>query len=91
MSKYHVLVDNDANIIAACFTKNGNWTNKTNVTKEALEAVRDHLLMMSAKQQMVLGYAWNYPDGKTLVLKIEERMEEENEDRSDTDRAGDGT
>ena len=72
MGKYHVLVDKDGIINAACFTKNGNWTNKTDVTTEALEAVRDHLIIISTKEKKNIAFRWEYPDGRVIVLRLDE-------------------
>ena len=47
------------------------WKNRTDVTDEAIHAVRDHLMMKAkeAKQDW-FGYEWDRKDGKKVVLKV---------------------
>ena len=73
MADFHVKLDKEGNIVAGTITKNGVMNNKSIVTGEAFEAVRDHLLFESQKQQQDIAYAWTYKDGKTLILKLEQK------------------
>ena len=77
MAEYHVKVNNEGNIIAGTMTKTGKFTNSSIVTSEALEAARDHLLYMTVKENTPIAYSWNYPNGKTLIMKLEEKETEE--------------
>ena len=73
MATYHVQFNREeGNILAGTQTKTGKWQNSSVVTEEAMAAVRDHLLYLSAKEKQDIQYAWNYNNGKTLVLKLEQ-------------------
>ena len=51
MATYSVNVNSDGGIIAGVTSKTGKFTNSSVVTNEALAAVRDHLLMVTMKEQ----------------------------------------
>ena len=72
MATYHVRTNKEGEIIAGTLSKTEKWTNSTVVTEEALAAVRDHLITMSQKESKAMAYAWEYTNGKTLLLKLEE-------------------
>ena len=82
MATYHVGCDNDNVIYAGTQTKTGSWNNKSDVTTETLEAVRNHFLNLAAKEQTnEVGYRWEYDNGATVFLKIviEQKEPKENE------------
>lgn len=72
MAEYHVKINKEGNIIAGTLSKTGKWTNSSVVTEEVLAAARDHLLLMTNHEKTAISYAWSYPNGKTLLLKLEE-------------------
>lgn len=48
------------------------WREKSCVTDEAIEAVRDFFVQESKKDgNNEFGYSWDTKDGKTVTLKIE--------------------
>ena len=77
MAEYHVKINNEGGIIAGTVSKAGKFTNSSVVTDEALAAVRDHLLMVIQKEGKSMAYCWNYPNGKSIILKLEEQDTEE--------------
>ena len=86
---YHIGLDDEGKIIIGTKTKTGKWNNKTEVTAEALAATRDHLLKMIAKEKQDIYYGWQYSNGKTVLLKLEEKntsdiKEQPNESTEDT-------
>ena len=72
MANFRVGLDKDGSIIAGTKTKNDTWNNKSIVTEEALAAVRDHLIVMAQKESCA-AYKWDYTNGKTIILSIEEK------------------
>ena len=74
---YHIGLTEDGAIQIGTKTKTGKWSKTENATDEALCAVRDHLLIATQKENKPICYAWNYPNGKTLLLKLEEKDTEE--------------
>ena len=80
MADYHVKVNKDGAILAGTITKTGAWNHNSEVTEEALIAVRDHFIALSVKENKDVGYAWQYPNGKTLILKLEEQDTEKVEE-----------
>ena len=42
------------------------------MTKEVLEAARDHLLVMSEKQKENTAYCWPLEDGNAIMLQVKE-------------------
>ena len=53
------------------------WRNKTDVTDEALCAVRDYLYNEAIKEnQTIWGYEWDRKDGKVveLIVKIRDKI-----------------
>lgn len=73
MAEYHVKLNENGDIIAGSTTKSGKFSNSSIVTEETLAAVRDHLLRLIANKKQDMMYAWNYPNGKTILLKLEEK------------------
>lgn len=70
MSEYHVSCGMFG-IYAGTIKKNGTeWKDKTCVTDEAIEAVRDWLVAKAKEEkQGFFGYSWKTKDGKLVVLK----------------------
>ena len=86
MAEYHVGFNSEnGSILGGTKTKTGKWQNKSEVTEEAMAAVRDHLLYLTARENKAISYGWQYPNGKTILLKLEEQDSEniKNEDGSD--------
>ena len=72
--------------IYAGILKNANeWKNKTPVTDEAIEAVRDWLFQNMPKDQNVNGYAWMLKDGREvqLIVKVIEQKQEKKEEKDE--------
>ena len=82
MAQYDVRLSKDG-IEAGMLNKNGQWHSGSDVTEKAFEVVRDHLLRLTAQQQHDVAYAWNYTNGKTLLLKLEEKDTEQLENKQD--------
>lgn len=77
---YHVGCNPDNGMIYAGTTnkKMDKWTNKSEVTEEALAAVRDHLFAIACKEQVKeLGYHWDAEDGSMIILKVVSMSKEE--------------
>lgn len=76
MAEYHVGAGEiTGNIYAGTFSKDGKkWKDRTDVTDEAINAVRDHLASQMGPQDSTIGYEWKRKDGKkvTLTLAIKE-------------------
>lgn len=79
MAEYHVKTSKDGIIKAGTLDKNGAWNHSSNVTEEVLDAVRDHLIVMSMKEGKPIAFTWQYDNGKVHVLKLEEHDAEEKE------------
>lgn len=82
MAVYHVgCSEITGTIYAGTLKKNGmEWLNKTNVTDEAIVAVRDHLTnKASSEKSNFYGYEWTRKDGKKVVLFVKVISTEENE------------
>lgn len=81
MSEYHVGCG-IAGIYAGTLKPNGKeWQNKTLVTDEALEAVRDWLYSEFVKDgKNSGGYTWTRKDGRevSLIIKLEDKQEDRN-------------
>lgn len=75
MAEYHVSVG-ISGIYAGKTNKNGTeWLDKSDVTDEALCAVRDYLYDQAIiEDKTVWGYEWDKKDGKVveLIVKIKE-------------------
>lgn len=75
MAEYHVSAG-IAGIYAGKINKNGTeWLDKSDVTDEALYAVRDYLYDQAIiEDKTVWGYEWDKKDGKVveLIVKIRE-------------------
>lgn len=70
MADYHVGCG-AFSIYAGTISKPGMWKSKSEVTDEALEAVRDYLsneFLKDGKTQG--GYEWNRKDGKVVKLMV---------------------
>ena len=77
MAEYHVGCGL-AGIYAGTVKKNGEeWQNKSCVTDEAIDAVRDWF-MLEARDKPRYGFSWKLKDGRTvkLVLEIEDKPKE---------------
>lgn len=70
---YHVKYNKDSkNIVAGTMNKNcTKFINCSDVTEEAIEAVRDHFIALSIERNEDMAFAWQYNNGKTLVMKFE--------------------
>ena len=79
MSEYHVACGM-AGIYAGTLKSNGNeWKNKTLVTDEALEAVRDWLYSEFIKDEKTSGgYSWTRKDGRevSLIIKVDKAKQQ---------------
>ena len=69
MADYHVKVRKDGTIVAG---PSDLKKHASDVTDETIVAVRDHLLIAAEKNKELIGYRWDYNNGKTLILKLEE-------------------
>lgn len=59
------------------------WRNKSDVTKEAIEAVRDHMIMqllggLNCSKASSSGWRWKLKDGRTVELLV--KIKEKNDD-----------
>lgn len=84
MAEYHVGCGAFA-IYAGTLNKNKNlWQNKSEVTDEAIEAVRDYIVETELggfdSEKKSGGYAWTLKDGRTveLYVTIKEKDEKDN-------------
>ncbi len=61
-------------IYAGIINKKGTkWLKQTDVTQEALAAVRDHFMNAYSSQKEpvgTVGYQWTTKDGKTITLQL---------------------
>ena len=74
MANYHV-GSGIAAIYAGTLKKNGyEWQNKSNVTEEAIDSVRDYLTS-NIKDVGSYGYSWRRKDGKIVKLVATIEME----------------
>jgi hypothetical protein len=83
---FHVSCNSNNNVIyAGTVNKKGNkWLKQTDVTQEAIAAVRDHFMNVKSMQEEdtdIVGYQWKTADGRsiTLQLVIEENPTESSE------------
>ena len=78
MAEYHVGCGL-AGIYAGTLKKNGiEWLNKSCVTDEAIDAVRDWL-MLECENKKRHGYKWRLKDGRTIKLVVEIDKEDSEE------------
>lgn len=83
---YHIKFDEEAKeILAGTMNKKcTKFINCSAVTDEALKAVRDHFIYLSNTRKEDVAFAWQYPNGKTLVMKFEvvdsDKIKEEKKD-----------
>ena len=78
MADYHVGCG-IAGIYAGTIKKNGiEWQNKSCVTDEAIEAVRDWFVSNINERTGSYGFSWKFKDGRTvkLIAKIDEGEQE---------------
>lgn len=59
------------------------WRNKSDVTEEAIEAVRDHMVMellggFSCSKASSSGWVWALKDGRVVELRVMIKEDEEN-------------
>jgi hypothetical protein len=80
MSEYHVSCGMFG-IYAGTVKKNGTeWKDKTRVTDEAIEAVRDWLLSGTQfNNKTSNGYSWTTKEGNTVTLKVSIEGKEQTE------------
>lgn len=80
MSEYHVSCGMFG-IYAGTVKRNGTeWKDKTRVTDEAIEAVRDWLLSeVQFYNRTFSGYTWTTKDGETVTLKVSIEGKEQTE------------
>lgn len=76
MAQYDIRLSKDG-IEAGMLNKNGQWHSGSDVTEKAFSVVRDHLIRLSQQEGTDVCYAWKYSNGKTLILKLEEKDTEE--------------
>ncbi len=70
MAEYHVGCG-FAGIYAGILKKNGEeWLHKSNVTEDAINAVRDYLFLQKRADDNMFGYEWTLKDGRKLKLTI---------------------
>ena len=74
MAEYHVGCGL-AGIYAGTIQKPGMWRNKSCVTDEAVEAVRDYLIDerlggLGCSKSSTGGYEWALKDGRTVQLMV---------------------
>lgn len=80
---YHIKFDKEQKeILAGTMNKKcTRFINSSVATGEALEAVRDHFVSLSLARGEDVAFAWQYENGKTLVMKFEvvdsEKVKEE--------------
>lgn len=76
MAEYHVGCGAFAIYAGTLNSKNKNmWQNKTECTDEALEAVRDYMVLQllggfECKKTTSSGYEWDLKDGKVVELRV---------------------
>ena len=75
MATYHVNFNPAVKaIFAGTVNKKGNkWVNKSDVTDEALVAVRELLLDLKAAQKdspELVGYQWKTTDGQVITINL---------------------
>lgn len=80
MSEYHVSCGMFS-IYAGTVKKNGTeWKDKTRVTDEAIEAVRDWLLSEAQfNNKTSSGYSWTTKEGNTVTLRVSIEDKEQTE------------
>lgn len=88
MAEYHVGCG-VFGIYAGTLMPNGTmWRNRTQVTDEAICAVRDYLMGEFIKDDKTQGgYEWTTKDGRTVTLMI--KVEPKREETHNVDQAGD--
>ena len=75
MADYHVGCGL-AGIYAGTVKKNGKeWQNKSLVTDEAINAVRDYLLLQLKPDDKCTGFEWKTKDGRIIKLMLSVKKE----------------
>ena len=70
MAEYHVGCGL-AGIYAGTLKKSGiEWQNKTLVTDEAVDAVRDYLMLQLKQGEHCTGFEWKTKDGRSIKLML---------------------
>lgn len=72
MAKYDIRLTENG-IELGMLNKNGQWHSGEEATEKVMSIVRDHLIKLSVKEGHDIAYAWQYNNGKTLMLKLEEK------------------
>lgn len=87
MAEYHVGCGAFGIYAGTLNSKNkGRWQNKSNVTDEAIDAVRDYMIGnllggFDHPKGIQSGYAWDLKDGRKIKLFI--RIEDETDAKTD--------
>jgi hypothetical protein len=87
MAEYHVSCGICGIYAGTLEPKNKNlWRNKSDVTKEAIEAVRDHMVLellggYDSPETFSGGWRWKLKGGRTVELRV--TIKEENDVESD--------
>lgn len=75
MAEYHVGCG-IAGIYAGTVKKNGvEWQNKSIVTDEAIDAVRDYLMFQLKQSEQCTGFEWRTKDGRIIKLMLSVKKE----------------
>lgn len=75
MAEYHV-GSGIAGIYAGTVKKNGvEWQNKSIVTDEAIDAVRDYLMFQLEQGEQCTGFEWRTKDGRIIKLMLSVKQE----------------
>lgn len=84
MAEYHVGCG-IAGIYAGTVKKNGiEWQNKSFVTDEAIDAVRDYLMNQIKEGEKCAGYEWKTKDGRKVKLMLSVTPQEVNDGADET-------
>ena len=88
MAVYHVGCNLENNVIYAGTVnkKQDKWLTQTEVTDEALLAVRNHFLKLAEQEQTnEVGYRWTFDNNKMVTLKVVIEDVEESNDKHETE------
>lgn len=85
MAEYHVGAGEiTGNIYAGTLSKDGKkWKDRTDVTDEAINAVRDHLVSQMDPKDTTISYEWKRKDGKKVTLTL--AIKEDEDDQGSTE------
>lgn len=71
---YQIKTNENGDILVSTVTKAGKASGTTTMTREVLDAVRDHLLIVSGKENKDVAFGWEYPEqDAVLILKLEQK------------------